>query len=107
MNPREDFAPIRDLQKRVDKLESTGGGGSGTTGEDKMEARVARVEESLASAREDISSMKATLQHLATKADVQELGKDFHEAHVSLLKWLVGTVIACGALAFAIARYIH
>jgi hypothetical protein len=84
----------------------TGSGGGGSGG-DRMEARLTKVEDSLAATREDISSIKATLEHLSTKADVAKLSSDFHESHVSLLKWLVGTVIACGALAFAIARYIH
>jgi hypothetical protein len=48
--------------------------------------------------REAIAEIKADVKHLATKSDVSE-------AKATLVMWIVGTMIAAGALAFAIARF--
>lgn len=48
----------------------------------------------------DVSSIKATLPHLATKSDVSD-------AQTRIIQWVVGTTLTAGALAFAIAKFIH
>jgi hypothetical protein len=49
----------------------------------------------------------AQLPHLATKADVAQLKADVSDAKTSIVQWIVSTVIAVAALAFAIAKFVH
>lgn len=49
----------------------------------------------------------APLPHLATKADVALLKADVSDAKTSIIQWMVSTVIAVAALAFAIAKFVH
>jgi hypothetical protein len=46
----------------------------------------------------DVSGLKAVSPHLATKAD-------FLHMENSILRWLIGTVIAAMGLVFVIAKY--
>jgi hypothetical protein len=57
-----------------------------------MRRRLTAIESSVA-------SIAATLPHLATKADVSS-------SETSVIKWMVGTVLAGMALAFGIAKYV-
>ena len=68
-----------------------------------MEARVANLERTVADVRESMARMEAKIDSIdrygATKDDVSRLES-------TLIKWMVGTVIAVGGLAFAIARFV-
>jgi uncharacterized small protein (DUF1192 family) len=79
-----------------------------------LESAVADIKAQLASIASVITSV---LPHLATKADVNELKAELkaeigdlraevHAREASLLKWLIGTVIASMALACTIARLV-
>jgi len=79
-----------------------------------LESAVADIKAQLASIASVITSV---LPHLATKADVDELkaelkaeigdlSAEVHAREASLLKWLIGTVIASMALACTIARLV-
>ena len=79
-----------------------------------LESAVADIKAQLASIASVITSV---LPHLATKADVNalkaelkveigDLSAEVHAREASLLKWLIGTVIASMALACTIARLV-
>jgi hypothetical protein len=61
--------------------------------------RLANVESSVADIRAAVSGLAATATHLATKNDVSNL-------EGSLLKWLVGTLLAVAVLTFTVARFV-
>jgi hypothetical protein len=64
-------------------------------GESNMEERVKALEDKVGQMREDIASIKSTLQQVATKADLHELG-------MKLIMWAVATMIAATAATSAI-----
>jgi hypothetical protein len=61
--------------------------------------RLANVESSVASIRAEVSGLSATALDLATKNDVSNLES-------SLVKWIVGTLLAVAVLTFTIARFV-
>ena len=61
--------------------------------------RLGAVESSVSDIKAEVSGISATVAHLATKADVSKLES-------SLIKWLVGTLIAAVSMAFVVARYL-
>jgi len=61
--------------------------------------RLANVESSVASIRAEVSGLSATAMHLATKNDVSNLES-------SLIKWIVGTLLAVTVLTFTVARFV-
>jgi hypothetical protein len=61
--------------------------------------RLANVESSVADIRAQVSGLSATALHLATKNDVSNLES-------SLIKWIVGTLLAVAVLAFTVARFV-
>jgi hypothetical protein len=61
--------------------------------------RLANVETSVASIRAELSGLSATAMHLATKSDVSNLES-------SLIKRIVGTLLAVAVLTFTIARFV-
>ena len=69
-------------------------------------ARVGRLESTTADIKADVASLKANSVHLATKGDIGELKALISSTETSLIKWVVGTAIACAGLAFAAARFI-
>jgi hypothetical protein len=69
--------------------------------------RLGVVEGLVAQTREDVSAMKATLPHLATKADVKELKADISAMEARSIRWFVGTSIAVASVAFAAAKFVN
>jgi hypothetical protein len=75
--------------------------------------RLGVVETLVAGTREDVSAIKATLPHLATKADVagtkadiNELRSDMSAMETRIIRWIVGTTIAVASVAFTIAKFV-
>lgn len=100
-----------DLEKRVEELEkekgSSGGGGN-------MEARVAGLESDITDIKVHIASIDsmigasfpnfATKEDIAaTKADIADTKADIAKAETSIIKWIVGTMLASAGLAATIA----
>jgi flagellar motility protein MotE (MotC chaperone) len=68
----------------------------------------------------DIREIKATLPHLATKADLEGVRRDVEvvrtevtgvrgeisELKAAMIKWVVATMLATAALAFSIAKFV-
>ena len=76
--------------------------------------RLGVVESLVAETREDVSAIKATLPHLATKADVagtkadiNEVRADINALETRIIRWFVGTTIAGISVAFTIAKFVH
>lgn len=80
-----------------------------------VESAVSEIKAQLASIASIISSV---MPHLATKADVNELKAELkadiselraevHAREASLLRWLIGTLIASVALACTIAKVVR
>jgi len=61
--------------------------------------RLSNVESSVADIRSHVSGLAATAAHLATRTDVAQVES-------SLIKWLVGTLLAVAVLTFTIARFV-
>jgi hypothetical protein len=61
--------------------------------------RLSSVENSVSDIRAQVSGLIAIAAHLATKTDVSQVES-------SLIKWLVGTLLAVAVLTFTIARFV-
>ena len=61
--------------------------------------RLSSFENSVSDIRAQVSGLIATAAHLATKTDVSQVES-------SLIKWLVGTLLAVAVLTFTIARFV-
>jgi hypothetical protein len=72
--------------------------------------RLGAVESSVSDIKAEVSGLTATVAHLATKTDVSQVESSLIERIVgmenSLIKWLVGTLIAAVSMAFVVARYL-
>src|SRR5688572_24589103 len=62
---------------RVAALPATGGSGGGKV--DDTQQRLGALESSMTEVRADVSAIKATLPHLATKADLQQMRAEIKE----------------------------
>jgi predicted nucleic acid-binding Zn-ribbon protein len=74
-----------------------------------MEDRITRIEADVAELRKD---MKAANQAISeVKGDVRalrgEVRGDLAAMEAKLVKWMVGTMLACASLAFTIAKTVH
>jgi hypothetical protein len=69
--------------------------------------RLSGVELLLTEARIDIGAIKATLPHLATKADMNGVKSDLSALETRLIRWLVGTTLAAVSAAFTIAKFVQ
>ena len=61
--------------------------------------RLSSVENSVSDIRAQVSGLIATAAQLATMTDVSQVES-------SLIKWLVGTLLAVAVLTFTIARFV-
>lgn len=61
--------------------------------------RLSNVENSVSDIRAQLSGLSAMASQMATKADLSQLES-------SLIKWLVGTLLAVAVLTFTIARFV-
>jgi hypothetical protein len=111
---------------------SQGTGGKGGGNMDDILRRLSVVESSVAVIRADVSAINAVLPHLATKSDLSavegslaakicslegsltakicslegSLTAKLNALETSIIKWIIGTVIASATLAFAIAKFV-
>lgn len=61
--------------------------------------RLGNVESAVSEVRAQVSGLTAIAPHLATKSDVMQVES-------SLIKWIVGTLLAVAVLTFTIARFV-
>lgn len=84
------------------------GNGGGTV--DDIPQRLSALESLVSIVRADVSAIKATIVHLATKAELADLRADIHSLFLSheirMIRWFVGTAIALVAAVFSIVRYL-
>jgi len=103
--------PGRDSRSKVDS-----GGGGGYV-EDILK-RLGAVETNVSELKSQVSGILAILPHLATKADVADVGTDVAQlkgemwAAISgletrIIKWIVATLLTSTGLAFTIAKFVH
>lgn len=86
-----------------------------------LRAGLEAANESIVVIREDVSAIKATLPHLATKDEIKgiegrldarinsvesRLEAKINALEARLIRWIVGTMLTGTSLAFAIARFI-
>ncbi len=69
--------------------------------------RLTAVESSVSEIRTQVAAMAAVIPHLATKSDIGGLRGEMSALETRLIKWMIGTVIAGGGLAFSIAKFVH
>ena len=80
--------------------------------------RLGVVESLVGETRVDVSAIKATLPHLATKADINEtkadinsVRSDINALETRIIRWIVGTTIAAMSVAvsvaFTIAKFVN
>ncbi len=90
--------------------------------------RLGVVESLVAETREDVSAIKATVPHLATKADIHATGADINSVRAEInlvradmnfvradicaletriIRWIIGTTIAAASVAFTIAKFVN
>ena len=62
--------------------------------------RLGVVESLVSETRVDVSAIKASLPHLATKAEINAL-------ETRIIRWFVGTTIAAVSAAFMIAKFVN
>lgn len=77
--------------------------------------RLSNVESCVSDVRSQLSGLSAMASHMATKSDVSGLSTmashmatkaDVSQLESSLIKWLVGTLLAVAVLTFTIARFV-
>jgi hypothetical protein len=75
--------------------------------------RLAVVESLVGETRVDVSVSKATLPHLATKADINAtkadinaVRSDLNALETRIIRWIVGTAIAAVWVALGIAKFV-
>jgi hypothetical protein len=91
---------------RTRSLARGAGGGDGGYMDDVLR-RLGVVESLVAETREDVSAIKATLPHLATKAEVKDLKADISSLETRIIRWIVGTTITVASVAFTIAKFVN
>ena len=76
--------------------------------------RLGNVESHVAELRSQVSAIGAIIPHLAKKADVADVRAavgqvkvDVAAVETAIIRWIVATVLASAALAFAIAKFVH
>lgn len=85
-----------------------------TEAENPMEARLTRLEERTEHIQRDISEMKGDIRRVDSKLDAFKdsvearfaaLMEKMSSIETTMIKWMIGTLIAAVTLAFAIAKF--
>jgi hypothetical protein len=93
-------------------------GGGGPPHDGGMEARVAKLEETMQGVREDLAVIKS---NYATKADIADtktvvekvatsvanVVAEIARTETSMIKWFIGTAVVLASLTFGAAKYFH
>ena len=102
-------------RSRAVAAHATGGNGGGGIVEN-LQQKFDAIWTAIASLREDMSAIKATLPHLATKAELQAMRSEMHiefqklwvalgALETRMIRWFIGTTITLTALVYGLARY--
>jgi hypothetical protein len=67
-------------------------------------AEFTKVHEGVGQIREELSTVKATLPHLATTA---ELNKAVHHLESQMIRWFIFTGLGAGSPAFTIVKFVN
>lgn len=84
---------------------NTGGSDGGDM--DDVLRRLGNVESQLKVLNTEVSAIKATLPHLATKAEIHAVRADINALEAKMIRWIVGTTIAMASVAFTIAKFVN
>lgn len=68
--------------------------------------RLHTVEQTVSEIRADVAGLASAMPQMATKADVADVKTAVSSVETSLIKWIVGTLLAVTIVAFTIARYV-
>jgi hypothetical protein len=69
--------------------------------------RLGNLETSLHELKSQVSAILAVIPHLATKADLMDVRASVAAVETAIIKWIIATTLATGALAFTIAKFAH
>jgi hypothetical protein len=79
-----------------DSIASGGGGGY----DERMEARVAKLEEDVSAIKVDVATIRS---NYATKADIEGVRVDLHKIHSDISRWTLATIVTViGAMLAAV-----
>jgi hypothetical protein len=92
-----DEADDMSIESRVAKFESELGHLKKDTAQ--IAESVGELQKEAKTLREDMSAIKATLPHLATKADL-------HKIETTMVRWFIYTALGAGSLAFGVAKLV-
>jgi phage shock protein A len=71
-----------------------------------MEARIARLEESVVDIRERLTAIETRLDQTATKTDLADLKVAMRKGFADMIKWVVGTAIVLGATGITVITFV-
>jgi hypothetical protein len=69
--------------------------------------RLGNLEINVTELKSEVSAIRATTPHLATKADVTGVRTALSDLEVRIIKWLVGTLLTAVSAAFTLAKFVH
>jgi hypothetical protein len=74
--------------------------------------RMGNVEADVSTMKGQVSAILAVMPHLATKVDLAVVPylatkADLSTLEASIIKWLIGTLLAAVGLSFTIAKFVH
>lgn len=80
-----------DLLDRLSKVVDKGGE---PPDDERMEARLTKLEDFAADAKERLVKLELRLEQTATKTDIAEIRGDMHKASTDISRWMIATVIS-------------
>jgi hypothetical protein len=96
-----------DADRFREKSAARSADGSGGGNVDDILKRLGIVESLVGEMRVDVGAIKATLPHLATKADINGVKSDINALETRIVRWIVGTMIGSVSVAFTIAKFVN
>lgn len=101
---KEVAAEMEQLKHPKDQTKFDGGSGGGY--DDRMESRIAKLEEFATDAKERLVKIETRLEETATKADLHALHLEIQKGHTDTIKWVVGTAVVLGGMAITIMTFV-
>lgn len=71
-----------------------------------MEARVLKLEDFALETRDRLTRIETKLDDTATKADLADLRTEMHKGTADIVKWVVGTAVALGAVGITVMTFV-